>query len=139
MKKPAHIIAVHDAGPDHQVVTVKGGSGGLYRREPCEECPWRRENAGNFPPEAFRHSARTAYDMASHTFACHMSGAEKPAICAGFILRGATHNMAMRLKWLRGECQDVKSGDAELFDSYREMAEANGVEADDPALRPCRD
>ncbi|WP_175787502.1 DUF6283 family protein [Burkholderia anthina] len=130
---------VRPAGTDHQVITVEGGKG-LHRREPCPKCPWRVDAVGEFPAEAFKHSASTAYDMATHTFACHDSGAKKPALCAGFVLRGAAHNMAMRLKAIRGESfGDVTDGGHELFDNYRAMAIANGVDPDDEVLAPCRD
>ena len=128
----------NDRGEDHQVVTVTGGTGS-YRREPCRNCPWRLDAVGEFPAEAFKHSAGTAYDMAQASFACHESGAEKPAICAGFLLRGADHNLLVRLKRMRGECHDVHDGGHELHENYRAMAIANGVDADDPALSLCRD
>lgn len=133
------VTGVKAAGSDHQVVTVEGGSGG-YRREPCGGCPWRVDQTGQFPAEAFCHSASTAYDMAAHTFACHESGKDKPAICAGFLLRGAYHNMSVRLKVINGsiDIATVSDGGHELHESYRDMAEANGVEPDDPALRRCR-
>ena len=133
------VTAIRPAGPDHQVVTVTGGDG-TYRRKPCDTCPWRVDAVGEFPAEAFRHSADTAYDMATHTFACHSSGAEKPAMCAGFLLNGSLHNMAVRLKLMGGkiDLDQVSDGGIELFESYREMAEANGVDADDPILHECR-
>lgn len=94
---------------------------------------------GEFPPEAFVHSASTAYDLAENTFACHQSGAEKPAICAGFLLRGADHNLAVRLGYLKGTIKpDVKDGGHVLHANYREMAIANGVDPEDPALTKCR-
>jgi hypothetical protein len=129
--------AIHPAGPDHQVVAITGAKG-TYRRSPCEECPWRRDvPIGAFPAEAYRHSARTAYDMSSHVFSCHMSGAERLATCAGFLLKGAGHNLSVRMARSEGRCLDVSS-DAPLYDNYREMAMANGVAADDDALAPCR-
>jgi len=138
MRKPT-ITAIRPAGHNHQVVTVEGGSG-AYRRKPCDTCPWRVDAVGEFPAEAFRHSANTAYDMGTHTFACHSSGAEKPAMCAGFLLNGSLHNMAVRLKLMGGkiDLDQVSDGGIELFESYREMAEANGVDADDPILHECR-
>ena len=133
------VTNVRPAGPNHQVVTVEGG-GGTYRHQPCSDCPWRRDAVGIFPAAAFLHSAGTAYDMALVTFACHQSGTGKPAICAGFLLRGAAHNLTVRLRIISGEIEPaaVSDGGADLFDGYREMAEANGVEPDDPALRRCR-
>lgn len=136
----ARVTAVRPAGDDHQVVTVEG-EGGSYRRKPCSDCPWREDATGEFPAEAFRHSAETAYDMSSQMFACHQSGAAKPATCAGFLLRGAGHNLAVRMKLARGEIRldEVSSGGVALHPSYRAMAIANGVDPDDPVLRPCRD
>lgn len=141
--KPTKIIGVHkaglnDYGEDHQVVTVEGGKG-TYRREPCANCPWRKDAVGEFPAEAFRHSARTAYDMADSAFGCHESGSEKPATCAGFIMRGSAHNLVARLKFFKGEWLDVKDGGHELHENYRAMAVANGVDPADPVLARCRD
>lgn len=137
-RKP-EITRTRAAGPDHQVVTVEGGKGS-HRRKPCAKCPWRVDAVGQFPAEAFRHSAETAYDMATHTFACHESGATKPAMCAGFLLRGAGHNLTVRLKMIRGAgFGDVEDGGHELHENYRAMAIANGVAQDDPVLAACRD
>jgi hypothetical protein len=138
-QRRARVVNIRPAGTDHQVVTVVGGQG-LYRRKPCADCPWRRDAVGQFPAEAFRHSANTAYDMSQHTFACHQSGNKKPAICAGFLLRGADHNLTVRLKRMEGKIvDDVHEDGHELFENYREMAVANGVGADEAVLQPCRD
>jgi len=132
------VVNVRPAGHSHQVVTVVGGGEG-YRRKPCGTCPWKVSSTGEFPAEAFRHSAGTAYDMADHVFSCHQAGVDRPATCAGFLLRGADHNLAVRLKRMKGEIvDDVTDGGAELFENYRAMAVANGVAADDPVLRNCR-
>jgi hypothetical protein len=135
----AKVVERRLADDDHAVTAVEGGEA-LYRREPCAECPWRRENVGTFPAEAFRLSARTCYDGALTTFACHMSGTERPAECAGFLLRNADHNVAVRMYAARGkiDLDQVSEGDAILFASYREMAVANGVDPDDPVLKQCR-
>ncbi|KVD04387.1 DUF6283 family protein [Burkholderia ubonensis] len=139
MKAKAEITQVRPAGPDHQVVTVEGGKS-TYRRVPCPKCPWRLDAVGEFPAEAFRHSASTAYDMAQNTFACHDSGSKKPALCAGFLLRGADHNLAIRLKMIEGRSfGDVTDGGNELFENYRAMAVANGCDPSEPVLAPCRD
>jgi hypothetical protein len=138
-KKRANVVAINPAGPDHQVVTVEGGNG-TYRRMVCEECPWRIDQTGKFPPEAFRHSANTAYDQSMHQFACHMRGSVKPATCAGFLLRGATHNIAFRLAVATGKINPNELRETvPLHPSYRAMAEANGVQPDDPTLQRCRD
>lgn len=137
-KKIITTTQIRAAGDDHQVVTVVGGTW-LYRKRPCSDCPWRRDSVGVFPAEAFVHSASTAHDMSTNTFACHQSGKEKPAICAGFLLRGADHNLAIRLKAARGEYKmDAHDGGHELHHSYRAMALANGVKPCEPALKMCR-
>ena len=133
------IIELKPAGPDHQVVTVEGSSSAGYRRTPCTGCPWRVENDGLFPAEAFVHSAGTAHDMSQHIFACHESGIAAGHACAGFLLRGADHNMSVRIGRMIGKFKpDVAAAGAVLHDSYRDMAVANGVAADDPCLALCR-
>jgi len=133
------ISNIRIADDQHRVVTVKGGRGS-YRKKPCPDCPWRKDSIGVFPAEAFRISAHTAYDMSDHTFGCHDSGTEKPATCAGFLLRGANHNLSVRMGYFNGRFKDdVTDGGHDLHDSYRAMAEANGVDSEDPVLDPCRD
>lgn len=121
------------------MLCVEGGAG-TYRRRPCGGCPWVVDNDGTFPADAFRHSARTAHDLASHAFACHEAGAERPMTCAGFLLRGAEHNLAVRLAVVRGalDLAAVRDDGRPLHESYRQMAVANGVPGDDPALERCR-
>ncbi len=137
-RTPPKVTGVHPADENHQVLTIEGGKGS-YRRKPCAGCPWRKDQVGTFPAEAFRHSARTAYDMSEHAFGCHESGKDKPATCAGFLLRGAEHNLQVRLALIRGDiADDVSDGGHALHDSYRAMAEANGVDPQDPVLKPCR-
>jgi hypothetical protein len=133
------ITQIRPADAHNQVVTVEGGKG-TYRKQPCRKCPWRIDAIGEFPAEAFRHSAATAYDMAETTFGCHESGTRKPAMCAGFLLRGADHNLKVRLAYMRGDLKgDVIDGGIELHANYRAMAIANGVPASDPVLAACRD
>jgi len=78
--------------------------------------------------------------MARNLFSCHMSGVEKGAVCAGFLHRGAENNLAIRLAVAYGlfDWRDLPDSPVELYESYRAMAEANGVPADDPMLAPCR-
>lgn len=111
----------------------------LHPKKPCAECPWRRDvPVGRFPPERYRALANTAEDMSSHIFACHKSADDKPTACAGFILRGAGHNLSLRLAYSRGDVSELGDGGYPLFANYRQMAVANGVSAHDPALRNCR-
>ena len=135
----SEVTRTRPAGPEHQVVTVAGGRG-TYRRWPCGGCPWRVDQTGMFPAEAFVHSAETAYDLSTHTFACHESGTEHPAICAGFLLHGADHNLIVRMRSANGRIDlgAVHDDGFELHVDYVAMAVANGVAADDPALTRCR-
>jgi len=136
------VTRVRPAGDQHQVVTIEGvrpASDPLYRKRPCKKCPWRKDATGEFPAEAFRHSAETAYDMSRHVFSCHAAGVERPRICAGFLLRGAEDNLQVRLhRMIDAIGDDVSDGGHELHASYAAMAIANGVPADDPAIQPCR-
>lgn len=135
---PSRITLTKLADENHAVHTIEGGRRS-HRRRPCGGCPWLVQNIGGFPAEAFRLSANTAYDASLHQFACHESGLDKPATCAGFLLRNAYNNIGTRLAAMRDEI-DFSTledpGDA-LFASYREMAVANGVFPDDPVLAPC--
>ena len=128
------------AGPNHQVVTVVSvNAKRLYRREPCTQCPWRKDAVGVFPAKAFKHSAQTAYDMSEHMFGCHESGVDKSCACAGFLLNGADHNLAVRLARMKGQIRnDVSNGGHALHASYREMAIANGVSPADRTIQKCR-
>jgi hypothetical protein len=134
------IIDVRPADANNQVVSLSGGGGG-YRRKPCDKCPWRVDQTGAFPAEAFRHSASMAYDAAQSMFSCHMSGCDKPATCAGFLLKNAVHNVGVRLASMTGRIDPSKvinPDKVELHQNYRAMAVANGVPADDPVLDACR-
>lgn len=145
--KRTKTIARRSAGNEHAVITVVGGGHG-YRRSPCEKCPWRVDAIGEFPAEAFRHSANTGtdgakllaigIDEATHTFGCHQSGARKPATCAGYILRGSD-GIGWRIAVILGKFDPRRVRETvPLFDSYFEMAVANGVSENDPALDGCR-
>jgi|SRR5450830_510137 len=139
MKTSPRITQIRPADAYNQVITVEGGRGS-YRRQPCAKCPWRVDAKGEFPAEAFRHSANTAYNLAQNTFGCHEAGSKKPATCAGFLLRGGNHNLAVRLGFISGRFKnDVHDGGHDLHENYRAMAIANGVPADDAAIAACRD
>lgn len=134
-----YILGVHDGGDGVWGVTSLEGGGDDFQTEPCARCPWRKHApVGAFPAEAFRFSARTSYDMSDKVFGCHAAGSRRPKTCAGFLLRGAAHNLAIRLRLSRVDFSAVHSP-VELYDNYRAMAIANGVSPDDPALAACRD
>jgi hypothetical protein len=138
-EKNTRVAGIGGDGELYGVTEVTGAGG--YMCRPCPECPWRTDSPlGRFPADAYRESAPTSYDMAERTFGCHMSGADKPATCAGFLLRNADHNLAVRLACLSGtiDLADVDEGGIPLYRSYRAMAVANGVPARDPSLAPSR-
>lgn len=139
MRKQTRITDIRPAGDNNQVVTVVGGDG-QYRRRPCGGCPWKIENTGSFPPQAFAHSANTAEDMSTHVFGCHEHGTEYPVTCAGFLLRGAEHNMTVRMRTASGriDLSQVNDGGHELHPGYVSMAVANGMHPRDPVLARCR-
>lgn len=142
-KRRTRVTNMRECGDgEHAVVTLssKRDGKGWNRREPCEQCPWRADlPTGVFPAEAYRISANTAYDASFNTFACHMSGSEKPATCAGFLLRNADNNLGVRFAAAQGVLKTpITDGGFPLYDSYRAMAIANGVDPDDPALANCR-
>ena len=91
---------------------------------------------GAFPPEVFRLSASTTYNLAENEFGCHACKRDEPKTCTGFLLLGAAHNVTVRM--YGPDIAEVSSTHP-LYDNYREMAVANGVDPDDPVLVPCRD
>jgi hypothetical protein len=110
-------------------------------KKPCSECPWRLDvETGVWPIEKFIELARTAYDMSDHIFSCHKSADEAPTACAGFLERGGDHNKTVRLAYIFGKLKLAdRSGGYNLYANYREMAIANGVDPEHPALIHCRD
>lgn len=110
------------------------------RRRPCENCPWRKDaRPGEFSAERYRALAASAYDLSEVLFACHKSLDGREVTCAGFLARGADHNLAVRFAYLRRGLEPIDRSDGlDLYEGFRELAIANGVEPDDPALGPCR-
>nr|WP_250807158.1 DUF6283 family protein [Neorhizobium tomejilense] len=139
-------VIIHETrrcSDEYGVTTIetKGDDRARHRRTPCPQCPWRMDVAtGVFPPDAFRESANTAYDGAIKTFGCHMSSPQAPRTCAGFLLRHAENNIGVRLALNkeRIDLEEVSDGGVPVYPSYREMAIANGVPADDPSLEQIR-
>ena len=77
-------------------------------------------------------------DTWDHTFGCHQSGLGKPQTCAGYILRG-DDAISWRIAVAMGQFDPKQvHSDVDLFGSYYEMAVANGVPPDDPALEGCK-
>ncbi|MFI6883851.1 DUF6283 family protein [Streptosporangium canum] len=138
--QPPGVIQVRDGGDGWGVISTVHADPLArlgHRTSPCGPCPWRRDAPiGAFPPAVFRYSAATAYDLSMRRFVCHTSSAEEPLTCAGFLLRGADHNLAIRAS--NEDYSAVDDRGLDLYDSYVEMATANGVDPADPVLAPCR-
>ncbi|MFI6803286.1 DUF6283 family protein [Streptosporangium canum] len=66
---PAGVMRVRDGADGWGVVTVVHHDSPRGHQD--HPCPFRTDAVGTFPPEVFRHSARTAYDLAVATFGCH--------------------------------------------------------------------
>lgn len=133
------VPASHEFGVTR--ISSTGGDRHVTRNTPCQQCPWRIDvPVGTFPARAFEISAHTAYDAAFETFACHMAGAEHPATCAGFLLRHSTHNLGVRMAQMAGrmDLSKLSDGGTPVYRTYREMAEANGVDPNHPTLEPIR-
>lgn len=134
------VIRVRPSGDGTWAVVTVQDSGHGYRDDPCPRCPWRKDAPiGAFPAQAFRDSAHTTYDMAENMFGCHGTAQTTPLTCAGFLLRGASDNLTVRLALRSGRIDlDTVSSPVELYADYREMAIVNGVDPHDPVLAPCR-
>ncbi|MCZ1011921.1 DUF6283 family protein [Streptomyces lydicus] len=108
-------------------------------RRPCggtEPCPWRRDApSGQFPATAFELSAPTSQPGSTRRFGCHSSTPARPQVCAGWLLRGADGNERVQNLLASGRIVSPELPDGvELYDSYAEMAIANGVDPAHPAL-----
>lgn len=142
-KRKTTVTRVAKCSDDYAVITThsEGAKTHTVRNKPCEQCPWRKDvPTGVFPAQAYRESAPTSYDMAQSTFACHMSGRDKPATCAGFLLRHAHNNLSVRLSECSGRINlsRLNDGGYPIYETYREMAIANGVDSEDPCLAQVR-
>ncbi|MGW7314698.1 DUF6283 family protein [Streptomyces sp. NPDC054865] len=101
-------------------------------RQPCggeEPCPWRRDAPpGQFPAAAFEMSAATSIAGSTRRFGCHSSTPARPLVCAGWLLRGVSGNAEVQALMADGRLARPELPDGvELYDSYAEMAAANGV------------
>ena len=112
------------------------------RDRPCPECPWQRKAPpGKFDADRYRQLAGTARQTMDGVFACHMSAEGGEIACAGYLATTGATSIRVRV-WFAAGLVDLHAIDAaarepdypDLYGSYAEMAVANGVPADDPAL-----
>lgn len=110
-----------------------------HRRYPCGNCPFRRDvPSGEFPAErydALRASVGAPGEEAglnAPLFACHKSIVGRSETCAGWLATVGYQHLRIRLAVVLGtlpaECLRPSAGWPDLFDTYDEMAEAQGGE-----------
>ncbi|OYN81753.1 DUF6283 family protein [Mycolicibacterium sphagni] len=109
-----------------------------HKRYPCNECPWRRDTPpGKFPAERYEALRSTAGEagherpLGSPIFACHKTDEGKEQACAGWLATVGIEHIGMRLAVVTNRLPGsvFQPGDdwPELFDTYDEMAETQGV------------
>lgn len=123
-------------------IETSGGRKHVARKTPCEQCPWREDvPTGVFPAECIpaqrTHRLRCRH---VHVRLPHGGRAASGHMCAGFLLRHGAHNLSVRIA-LSGERIDldkISDGGFPIYETYRDMAVANGVDPDDLVLKPVR-
>lgn len=105
---------------------------------PCTNCPWRRDSsAGEFPAERYEALRTTAGSpgreagLGAPIFACHKSEPGRDRACAGWLAVAGIDHLGIRLAVTLGRLPAamLKPGSdwPDLFSSYDEMAERNGL------------
>lgn len=107
------------------------------RKSPCEECPWRRDTPpGQFPAERYealrttRGARGEEAGVYAPLFACHKSAEGKEIACAGWLAVCGYDHLGIRIALMDGrippEAMEPGEDWPELFETYDEMAEAQG-------------
>ncbi|PBA68864.1 DUF6283 family protein [Mycobacterium avium] len=113
---------------------------------PCANCPWRRDSpAGEFHAERYEVLRATAgvpgreAALGAPIFACHKSEPGRDRACAGWLAVAGIDHLGIRVAVALGRLPASTLRPAEdwpdLFDSYEEMADRNGLPA---AVSPAR-
>lgn len=99
------------------------------RSETCTECPWRRDVAvGHFPPERYVSLRRTCEQGFNNVFACHQTAEGHETVCVGYLMVDGLNNFRVRLAVIQGQYDPkMLKATGPLYESFREMAVANGV------------
>ncbi|MFI0219915.1 DUF6283 family protein [Streptomyces lydicus] len=137
--RPVTVLARRPADDVWGVTTIAHDGVPTAPKRPCggvEPCPWRRDAPrGQFPATAFELSAPTSQPGSTRRFGCHSSAPAHPKVCAGWLLRGTEGNEQIQELLTSGRLNRPELPDGvELYDSYTEMAIANGVEPTHQAL-----
>jgi hypothetical protein len=102
-------------------------------RRPCDECPWRADaEPGRFP--ACRYDelrATTEQRFGAPLFACHKTPDGHDRTCAGWLATVGHRHIGVRMAVATGRLDPAAlepgSDWPELYESYEELAEANGA------------
>lgn len=109
----------------------------LARAKPCRECPFRRDTEpGQFTSERYEALLDTVghagqeRQLGEPLFACHKAPEGAEQVCAGWLAVCGAEHLSIRLAVVSGLIDGSLLSPAEdwpdLFDSYEEMAEAQG-------------
>lgn len=107
------------------------------RRYPCAECPFRRDTRpGQFPAHRYEVLRETAgapgaeAGLQAPMFACHKSPEGREEACAGWLAVCGIEHLGVRLATSFGHLppEALRPGPdwPELFETYEEMADAQG-------------
>ncbi len=103
---------------------------------PCPTCPWRKSSTvggadiPNFNIDLMRGLANTVGpgDDFRPIMACHYSPEAEEEVCRGYVAQEGYHNLAVRLRAIRGHLDIQAIIDAcetlDLWDSFHEMLDA---------------
>jgi hypothetical protein len=106
-------------------------------KKPCDNCPWRRDAPREYwDPEHFVEIWRNCQDDGTHVMLCHKASRlreeqARTLVCRGWVQVLGFDAIGVRLAVMSGRisADDVPAeGDAELYASFEEMMDANGVE-----------
>lgn len=102
---------------------------GFRMRKTCDECPWRKDvPVGRFPPERFIQLRRTVKQGFNPLFACHKTFEGRDETCVGYLLVDGDNNWMVRFAASQGHIdRDQLEASGPLYDSFEQMARANGV------------
>ena len=115
----------------------------LSKRRPCKTCPWRKDaELGYWHQDHYRDMAKSCQRDGPNQMMCHQSRDTNQIVCAGWVLVLGFDAIGVRRAVHNGDFdpnRDFESGGLELYDSWEEMAEANGVYTPDYRVGSGRD
>lgn len=108
-------------------------------RKPCENCPWRRDAEPEYwDPDHFRDIWGSCQDDGMAMMLCHKStvlpeSERNDLACQGWARVMGFDSIGVRIAVLSGKLttDEVDDVAADLYDTFAEMLEANGIEIPD--------